>query len=623
MKNWMQRPGVNDTLFYLFIFLAPGAAVLIPDVALYSLISPAFWRFCAASWRLFAVTYLLFLLIHAALTAAVRRVSVSAGILCLLSAAVGVANSSKLFYRGSPLLPGDIFALKDALIMVGKGFPAEISRSMAAIAAAVVLALVLIWPVRIPARLRGKTKKSRLLRSAAWVAVFVAAAVAYTGLVVFNDDVTDALGYRRTDASSDRSCRNTVYLEFFKALKATLPKVPDGYTQQNMEELGEDIASHRQTGSSATPDIVVVLAESWARVDEYDVTYDCDLFENYERLGRQGVTGLSVSPLFGGGTADMEFELLTGFTSNDTQISSTAFVTYLYDGFPGIGNYLRRSGYRTVALHAYTSELYNRANAYPMLGFDKVCFSDTFSDPELSGDYISDKSCVEQIIRLYDEAAAGGDPVFIHALTMQNHVPILADRYDPTEVVGCTSDTYSDEDLLVLAQYGTLLKKTDEAIGELADYFSTLDRPVILVVMGDHQAPLGVKEAGEDVDVLTRYGFYDTYDPATDFAEIHTTPYLVWTNYDRSLDGTTFGTLVPNRVLVDALGAYDVARPAYFDYIYSEYNAMNGATGNYVVDPDGKVSFEMTPEQQAEYEQRQLIQYDLIFGKKYLMDSIY
>ncbi|MEA5051536.1 MAG: sulfatase-like hydrolase/transferase [Oscillospiraceae bacterium] len=617
------NPKLNGALFWLLIFAAPLAAVLIPDIAGYSLVSPVYWAYVRTCILLYAADYILFLLIHAALTGILRRVSLSAGFLCLLSAVIGVANNNKLLYRGDPLLPSDVFLLGDAITMVDSGYALQISKSMIFIAVCSILLAAVLFPVRIPDRLQGGTPVKRAVRTAAFVLLCAAVAAGYTLLVICDDSVTDALGYRDSSEVSRRFNNNTYYLEFFKTLHSIMPHAPRGYSERAMTALGEEIQAH-SVDCAATPDIIVVIDESWADLDAYDVQFDRNLFENYDRLSQQGVSGKSVSPLLGGGTADVEFEVLTGFTTNDTQICTTAFTLFMYSKFPGIVNDLAADGYSTIALHAHTSELYKRGTAYPQLGFQQVYFRDSFDNPELRGDYITDESCFEKAISLYEQAAGSDKPVFLHVLTMQNHVPFSTKRYDDDELVGCTSDTYSEEDLGVLAQYATSVARTDAALGELTDYLSTVDRDVLLVFVGDHQTRLSnAQTTYAGGDILEKYGFYDTYDADTDFAEIHATPYLVWTNYDRSLDGTTFGTIVPNRLLVDALSAYNVERPAYFDYIYTQYNTMNGMTADYCVGTDNKVYFTKTAEQQAEYEQRQLIQYDLIFGRKYLLDYIY
>ncbi|MEA4911109.1 MAG: LTA synthase family protein [Oscillospiraceae bacterium] len=621
MRKWLSAPKVNNVFFYVLLFVTPYIVAVIPEAIRLSLANGTFYEYIFTRASMIAVSYLLFLLMHLALTAVVRRISISTGILCMLSAIIGLANWNKLLYRGDPVLPGDIFALKDALLVMRNGYTVVISKTTLLIALCSLGILLLFLPVRIPNYLQGKSRTAKCLRASAAFLGCTLLAVAYLWLVPFNESCMAALGYQKmsTRAQERRYYENTFYTQSLVTLRSILPSKPADYEKEYLAQLGNDISSCAQK-EQKTPDIVVVVIESWSRIDQYDVVYDRDLFANYDRLSGEGISGTSVTALFGGGTADVEFEVLTGFTSNDTQISTTAFTLYLYDRFPGAVEYLRETGYQTYAVHAHTDELYNRRNAYPMLGFEHVYFKDSFEDPEMSGYYISDKACVEKIESLYEQAVRSEAPVMIHALTMQNHSPMIEDRYSPEETVGCTSSTYCEEDVQVMAQYGTALLHTDEAIGELADYLSNVDRDVILVVVGDHQPALGDKASDGTEYILKKY---DEFSPEENFAAYHSTPYLVWSNYDRSHDGTSFGTIVPNRLLVNALAVYDVARPAYFDYIFNNFTSANGMTANYCVGTDGEVYFTKTEEQQAEYEQRQLIQYDLIFGRKYLRDYIF
>ncbi len=626
IRNFYGNKIINAVAFVGLLLVVPYIIVIIPEAIRFSLGNRMFWEYIVLRLNMLAVSYIVFFLLHAALTALTRRVSVSAGILCLLSMAAGIVNKSKLIYRGEPVLPSDLYLIKDALAITqsnGIFNTIEISKTAVFLTVCSVLLLVLFLPVRIPAKLTGKTRRMRILRTTVFTAACFCLLALFINKAIYNETLMEKIGHADSVNIAQQYDANTFYTEFLITSDLLTPEKPTDYGRYTMRSLAADVEAHRNNGEEERVDIIVLLVESWADPVAYDAVFDRNVFENYDRLSAQGVSGSSISPYIGGGTANIEFELLTGFSSNDEQAAGMTFNIYQYDymneGFPCIGGFLRENGYGTYAIHAYTSELYNREENYPLLGFEK---SDTFENPLMSGPYISDESCVDKIIEVYEDAVRRDDNVFIHALTMQNHIIFGENRYADNELIGCTSETYSEEDAKAMAEYGTAIWHTDQAIGNLADYLSTVDRKVMLVVVGDHQPALCAKSETTEY-LLEKYGYYDAYDPETDFADVHATPYLVWTNYDDSLNGTTFGTIVPNELLVNALGAYDVLRPAYFDYFYTQFDSMNGATSNYCVGLDNKVYFTMNEDQLADYHIRQLIQYDLVYSEQYLRESIY
>ena len=254
-----------------------------------------------------------------------------------------------------------------------------------------------------------------------------------------------------------------------------------------------------------------------------------------------------------------------------------------------------------------------------MLGFDESYFSDSFEDPDMSGPWITDRECVEKMIRIYEEQCNNYINVMVYGLTMENHTP-CGGRYTEDQLIGATSSSLSSDDLLTMRSYGTILKDIDSAIGYMADYLSTVDRKVILIVWGDHQTD--AKETDNSDAVLTHTNFYSSYDETYDFFKLHSTPYLIWTNYDSPNSGKDAGYVVPNRVLAYALNFYDIIIPTYWRYFLNEETFYKGVTSNFLITNDNQIVFVKDEQQNKQYSTRKLIQYDLIRGKRYLDNLI-
>lgn len=127
--------------------------------------------------------------------------------------------------------------------------------------------------------------------------------------------------------------------------------------------------------------------------------------------------------------------------------------------------------------------------------------------------------------------------------------------------------------------------------------------------MGDHQSPISGSTAESVVE-----------DSDTGLLSRRTTPYLVWTNYDCALP-QTFGTLPHNMLLPNALGWLDVARPALFDYTAALCTEINGVDSGYILGKDGLLCETPAEEQQRQAGILELIRYDLVNGKRYLLSD--
>ena len=128
-----------------------------------------------------------------------------------------------------------------------------------------------------------------------------------------------------------------------------------------------------------------------------------------------------VYPL-GGGTANTEYEFLTG--------NSMAFLSgnvpyqqfILRKGTYSIAQILKNRGYYTIGIHPYYKKGYFRFKVYPLLGFDEFLDIESFNNPELvRGIYPSDKASYEKVIECYEQNRLSGKPLFIFNVTMQNH----------------------------------------------------------------------------------------------------------------------------------------------------------------------------------------------------------
>ncbi|MBR2807288.1 MAG: LTA synthase family protein [Oscillospiraceae bacterium] len=597
-------------VFWSFFFITPLMVIFMPEAIRFGLQNWMLYEYMVLRINMWILSYLFILMIECLMSLFIRRYAVIFAFMNVLSVGIGTANLNMLTYRSLPLTPADILLAKDAAAAVQNGFSIIIGKSSWILLVAILVLTLLLWPVRTGCG-HYLSKLWKRFAAAAGIGVLMYLMLVF---VFFNEPLMKAFGHTYSEMLHNNYYMNTYYTEFIKDIKRLFPSKPENYSADTMALIGEQISEYKREDLKEV-DIIAIQVESWFAPDNYDVVYEDDLFENYHRLAGEGVTGLMVSPKYGGGTADIEYEVLTGFTSNDEQSVTTPFNINMHDNFPGLVRVLKLNGYGAFSIHSFNDTLYNRLNAYPMLGFDRSYFSYNFDNPEMRGTWISDQACIEKVIEVYEAETENYDHVFVYGLTMQNHIPVDRNKYTEDELISAKSGSLNEEDLLTMRHLGTTLREIDAAIGYLADYLRTVDRDVILVVWGDHQIDICKDE--ESGAIFQRTSFYDSYVEERDFLKLHTTPYLVWTNFSDEHAGESFGLLVPNMIMSSALEAYDVIMPTYWNYFVSGVGTYDGVTANYLIE-DNKVLFEMSDEQKEEYHIRQLIQYDVVHGKNYI-----
>ena len=196
---------------------------------------------------------------------------------------------------------------------------------------------------------------------------------------------------------------------------------------------------------------------------------------------------------------------------------------------------LNQLGYATSAAHPEPMENYNRGNAYKSLGFAERRFVQHFKNTsQLAERYFkSDASVYANLIEWYEAACAqSAEPVFSYLLTIQNHGDWNSNP-DSWDEVHARTD-YGEENDSAVNEYLTCIRYSDMAWKELVDYFSAVERPVIICMVGDHSPSF----ANAICDpALTESGEHRLL--------LRSTPYILWSN-SIDLSGVQGGTVSLN-----------------------------------------------------------------------------
>lgn len=333
---------------------------------------------------------------------------------------------------------------------------------------------------------------------------------------------------------------------------------PEGYSTSNLEQLLETYSSDTYT-STTKPNIIFIQNESQSDFSTLqNLSISPDPLLNQHALSDNTVHGTLNVSVYGGGTANTEYEVLT---SNAISLLSSNLFPYqqiITQERPSFASYLKDKNYDTVALHPQSGNNYNRQKVYPLLGFTKSYFLDSeraiseLAPLTIDRGWPSDQFLFNGIKELYEQK--GVNPLFSFVVTMQGHGGYLnSEETYPREVSinGSTSEYLAETEFL------TSLKKTDEAFADLITYFSSYKEPTVIVMYGDHQPSLSQE-------------FYSQFMDESNPASKYSTPFVIWANFDiKEREDITISPnyLVPYLMSILSESEYALPRSPYQQFV--------------------------------------------------------
>ena len=453
--------------------------------------------------------YLIFWLFRMILGRKVLAGGVSA-VVCFL---FGLANHYVLSFRGRIIFPCDLLTL-DTAAVVAKSYDYTPDKQIWIALAVLGGYLLLLLLAHIVYHPKGR---QRLGRKLLWGSI--AGMVIYL-FAFFFTPLLPTLGIY---TQQWRTQQNGFLLNFTTAIRYSFVSEPDGYDADKVAQTARSYRSQSVTDAGELPEnLIFIMNESFsdltAAFPNLELSEDPLAF--YHSLTENTVKGTMISPVTGGGTANVEFEYLTGDSLAFLPSSTVAYQLYLYDGCPSLVSQAKDLGYHTIAFHPYLSSGWNRTSVYPWLGFDEVHFQEDVQDPQYIRNYVSDLSDYEQLFRWTEESAG---PTMIFNVTMQNHSGYSQGW---NNLSGDVTVTGGAKPSSITTQYFSLMKESDQAIQALVEHYSQVDEKTLIVFFGDHQPPLG------NTFFETLYGKkLDERDPE-EVQQAYETPFFIWANYD-------------------------------------------------------------------------------------------
>ena len=431
---------------------------------------------------------------------------------------IGMANHYLISFRGRTLFPGDFLTLRTAANVAGNYDYRPDSMQWLTIG---IFAAVLVLLSFLPREEKRPFDWRGFAPAAAGTAVFLAA--------FFGTGWVEGLGI---EPSMWTTRGNGLVLNFTVCLKYMKVEKPDSYSQETLAALaGENPSDAADAAASADGgirpvNVIVIMNESLSDLSVLPgVESNMDAMPFLRSLTENTVKGYAYSSVFGGTTANSEYEFLTGNTTAFLPAGTVPYQMYVSPGDPSLVSQMEALGYTTIAAHPYRSSGWNRPTVYADYGFDEVYFESDFQDRAyMRGDertgYVTDRCDYENLIRWYEEKEEG-QPLFLFNVTMQNHSAYQMAWTNLPKEVWLTGEL--ENRFQTVNQYLSLVYQSDQAFEDLIDYFSQVEEPTMILLFGDHQPQVATNFY---TDVLGT-------NPDTATAQKkQMVPFVLWANYD-------------------------------------------------------------------------------------------
>ncbi len=286
---------------------------------------------------------------------------------------------------------------------------------------------------------------------------------------------------------------------------------PDFYSRAAVNWLVGNL--DKESTPKVLPNIIMVQLESFFDVSHlHDVVYDENPIPTFTSIRDKFSSGFLTVPSVGAGTANTEFEVLSGMSLDFFGMGEYPYKTILKEeACETVVRDLAELGYTGTAVHNNMGSFYDRHLVFAQLGFDNFVPIEYMQGVEYNPiGWAKDKVLTKEILKALD-ASAGQD--FIFTITVQGHGKYQR-GVDSVDMESLGVDWEDEEaDDAALAYYMSQLSETDQFIADLTSALSRRAEPTVVVFYGDHLPSFSI---GSD---------------ELENGDVFQTEYVIWSNY--------------------------------------------------------------------------------------------
>lgn len=517
---------------------------------------------------------------------------------------LGYANYLKMTYRQEPIYPDDLKMIKEF------GLLKDMTGTTSFYLLAGMILLVVAGGCWAIYRSFKKDKKFQAIRVITlFTTIFALIYISHFN----NPNNLLRKAYNKTALwipySQKMNYYNTGFIGgFLYNLKIDPMEKPKGHSEEKIKE----ITSHYQkladeknkTASEEQPNIIYVMSESFSdpsRLNGVEITGDP--LADYYAVADQTYSGQMLSQNYGGGTANIEFEALTGFSMGLFNAQLTTPYTMLVpkmNQLPSIVSTLKDQNYHTTAIHPYNTSMYKRKDVYEVLGFDEFISENTmtYTDTIEDNPYISDASAYQEVMDLLKE---DDTPQFIHLVTMQTHMPYDG-KYQQLEYTAKTED---NSGISSLENYLQDISYSSQSLKAFTEELKKLSRRTLVVFWGDHLPGI----------------YSDTIQNSNEKHTLHETQFLMFDSQGE-LEKTEAPVTSPFYFAADLMNQTNQQTTGFYQLLLALQNELPAFERElYYQEGQWHREAQLNKKQAELYQAYEMIQYDIVSGEKYSLQT--
>lgn len=611
-ESVFQNLSKEERIALTVFFLTPLVALLFLEYA-----NPAgpgliFYSIRPSCLLRFGVTAFLFYIVMGFLFALTGSMRFSGCFLCIFSIIFSLTNYFTTTFRGIPILASDLTIMGTAMNVVGNyKYSLDLTRTITLLG--LITWCILLFRVKRLRLPKGKKRISTILGSAAicfasfWIMIYTPV-MTVTPMHVTVNTFRPIKSYRK----------NGCVLTFMRSIQLMIIHKPDGYSANAAEEIAAPYRSETSSGNAKTPNVIAIMDEAFADLQAVgDFRTSEDVMPFYHSLTKNTVKGFSYVSVFGGQTANTEFEFLTGLSKAFVPASATPYQLYIKSLLPGLTTHLGNQDYQgMLAFHPFRANGYNRDHVYPNLGFsDFISLKDLdVSASDKIRNFVSDAADFQVNIDQYEQAKKKSNaPFYLFNVTMQNHSGYDQD-FDNLDMPISIEEKCDDPEL---KRYLNLIHHSDTALKSLIEYFSKQKDPTVIVFFGDHEPGLSnevySKILGKNVEKLS----------AEENMNLYKTPFLIWANYDiEEQENVNISMNYLSTLMLESTG---MKLSPFNQFLLDIHKQIPVLTTNGYFGEDGSY-YSLKDESSPYYEslrKYQILQYNDLFDKKKRIENFF
>ncbi|MBG9366683.1 alkaline phosphatase family protein [Streptococcus sp. NLN64] len=512
--------GIANAIFSSFVFAVVFNLLFQAGVVLGS---DLLGKFIFPQATMFQITTIFFtcLLIYSI----INRFLYSTLLITLTGIVFAIANAIKFSFRQEPLIPTDFIWIKQPELFVSF---VDINLFISLLVIILML-FYIAWNIQIlmPSKRIFSSIYSRLGIVIIFLGLFQGTMTAFRSEVkgkIKSDIPIISLLNNWYDVtwmglSTNASYKSLAYV-WARQLTQQVMETPEQYSKEKIEEIlskYEQLAEEKNKSrarSLKNQTVIYILSESFSdpkRISSNVLSRNP--IPEIDSIKEKTTSGLMHSDGYGGGTANMEFQTLTGLPFyNYSRSTSNIYVEVVpqMKFLPSISRAFE--GENSYVIHPSGANNYNRVNIYKDLGFKHLIFlvdsDENLQNIEYQGVSVSDKTVYENLLDNLDR----NQSQFFSLITMQNHVPWSMDK--PTDLTS-NNEILDEKQNGHLTSYTRLLHFTDQSTREFLSELEKVEKDITVVFYGDHLP-----------------GFYPPSIFKENTALQFQTDYFIWTNFE-------------------------------------------------------------------------------------------